>query len=59
MEYVLTAAEMKKCDETAIKEYGIASLVLMERAALETVNAVLEKYGDEIFVGVKIGRAHV
>ena len=55
MEYVLTAAEMKKCDETAIKEYGIASLVLMERAALETVNAVLEKYGDEIFVGVIAG----
>lgn len=55
MEYVLTAAEMKKCDETAIKEYGIASLVLMERAALETVNAVIAKYGKDICVGVIAG----
>ena len=55
MEYVLTAAEMKKCDETAIKEYGIGSLVLMERAALETANAVIRKYGKEIYVGVMAG----
>lgn len=55
MEYVLTAAEMKKCDETAIKEYGIASLVLMERAALETANAVIRKYGKDIYVGVMAG----
>lgn len=55
MEYVLTAAEMKKCDETAIKEYGIASLVLMERAALETANAVITKYGKDICVGVMAG----
>lgn len=55
MEYVLTAAEMKKCDETAIKEYGIGSLVLMERAALETANAVIRKYGKDIYVGVMAG----
>lgn len=55
MEYVLTSAEMKKYDETAIKEYGIESLVLMERAALETANAVIEKYGKEIYVGVIAG----
>ena len=55
MEYVLTAAEMKKYDETAIKEYGIESLVLMERAALETANAVVAKYGKEIYVGVVAG----
>ena len=55
MEYVLTAAEMKKYDETAIKEYGIESLVLMERAALETANAVIAKYGKEIYVGVVAG----
>lgn len=55
MEYVLTAAEMKKYDETAIKEYGIESLVLMERAALETANAVIEKYGKDIYVGVIAG----
>lgn len=34
MEYVLTAAEMKQCDEQTTTEYGIPSLVLMERAAL-------------------------
>lgn len=55
MEYVLTAAEMKKCDETAIREYGISSLVLMERAALETANAITDKYGTDIFVGVMAG----
>ncbi len=55
MEYVLTASEMKKCDESAIREYGIASLVLMERAALETANAVLAKYGTDIYVGVFAG----
>lgn len=55
MEYVLTATEMKKCDETTIKEYGIESLVLMERAAFETANAVIAKYGKEIYVGVVAG----
>lgn len=39
MEYVLTAAEMKAFDNMAIHEYGIGSLVLMERAALQTVKA--------------------
>lgn len=55
MEYVLTAAEMKRCDETAIKEYLINSLVLMERAALETVNAVISRYGKDIYVGIIAG----
>ena len=32
MEYVLTSAEMKACDQKAIEEYGIGALVLMERA---------------------------
>ena len=31
MEYVLTAAEMKQCDEQTTTEYGIPSLVLMEQ----------------------------
>lgn len=55
MEYVLTAAEMKKCDEAAIKEYGIESLVLMERAALQTARAIIERYGTDIYVGVMAG----
>lgn len=55
MEYILTAAEMKKCDETASLTYGIPSLVLMERAALETVRVILDKYGSDIYVGVVAG----
>ena len=55
MEYILTAAEMKKCDEAASLTYGIPSLVLMERAALETVRVILDKYGSDIYVGVVAG----
>lgn len=55
MEYILTAAEMKKCDETASLTYGIPSLVLMERAALETVRIILDRYGNDIYVGVVAG----
>lgn len=55
MEYVLTASEMKKCDETAINEYGIESLVLMERAAYETAKAIIDKYGKNIYTGIMAG----
>lgn len=55
MEYVLTAAEMKQCDEAAINEYGIGSLVLMERAALQTAHVIMSKYGTDIYVGVMAG----
>ena len=40
MEHILTAAEMKKCDENTSKKFGIDSLVLMERAALETARII-------------------
>lgn len=43
MEYVLTSAEMKDADRAAINDYGIESLVLMERAALQAVRVVEEK----------------
>ena len=72
MEYVLTSAEMKASDKVATEEYGIESLVLMERAALQTVGVILDRYGRDIYVGVmagsgnpitaivaEIGRAHV
>lgn len=55
MEYVLTAAEMKKYDEAAINEYGIPSLVLMERAALQTADVITGRYGTDICVGVMAG----
>ncbi|MDE7478255.1 MAG: NAD(P)H-hydrate epimerase, partial [Lachnospiraceae bacterium] len=55
MEYVLTSAEMKACDRAAIDEYGIESLVLMERAALQTVQVILDRYGSDIYVGIMAG----
>ncbi len=44
MEYVLTSAEMKASDKAAIETYGISSLVLMERAALQTVKVIIERF---------------
>lgn len=55
MDYVLSASEMKKCDETASKEYGIAPLVLMERAALECARFIISRYGKESYVGIMAG----
>ncbi len=55
MEYILTAEEMKKCDEATSLTYGIPSLVLMERAALETVRVILDRYGSDIYVGIVAG----
>ena len=55
MEYVLTSAEMKASDTAAIEEYGIGALVLMERAALQTVSVILDRYGTDIYVGVMAG----
>ncbi len=39
-EYLLLPAQMKEADENTIKNAGIASAVLMERAALSTADAV-------------------
>ncbi len=55
MEYVLTAAEMKQCDEQTTTEYGIPSLVLMERVALETARIITGRYGTDISVGIVAG----
>ena len=55
MEYVLTSAEMKASDKAAIETYGISSLVLMERAALQTVKVIIERFGAEVYVGVMTG----
>lgn len=43
MDYIVTSDEMKRCDQYIIKEIGMPSMVLMERAALVTV--------DELMVG--------
>lgn len=55
MEYVLTSAQMKQCDERTTAEYGIPSLVLMERAALETARVIISRYGTDISVGIAAG----
>lgn len=55
MEYVLTSSEMKGCDRAAIEKYGIGAPVLMERAALRTVSAIISRYGRDIRVGVVAG----
>ena len=41
MEYILTADEMKNCDEYTIKHFHVPSAVLMERAALKCVAAIM------------------
>lgn len=52
---MLTSAEMKASDKAAIEEYGIGSMVLMERAALQTVQIILDRYGTDSYVGVMAG----
>lgn len=46
MKYILTAAQMKESDRRMIEDIGIPSLVLMERAALQCVNAMKEEKVD-------------
>lgn len=55
MERILTSAEMKKCDKDTSHIYGIDSMILMERAALETVKIIVERYGTDISVGIVAG----
>ena len=58
MKDLLNAAEMKAVDQRSIEEYGIPSLVLMERAALEArVEAIMKKIPelDEKINGVAEG----
>lgn len=50
MKYILNAAQMKQADQRMIQEMGIPSMVLMERAALQTVMTMEEK-------GVSLSRA--
>ena len=46
MDYLLTAQEMKKADTAMSEQFGMHSLVLMERAALSAFQIILEKYPD-------------
>ncbi len=44
MEYLVSAEEMRRADHCVIEEYGVPSLVLMERAALASVE-LMEREG--------------
>ena len=46
MEYIVTPEEMKCADEITIQEYGIKSSVLMERAALQTMEVLKQEAFD-------------
>lgn len=46
MKYILNASQMKATDQHMINEVGIPSMVLMERAALQTVRIMKEKKVD-------------
>ena len=46
-QYVVTASEMKRYDTNTIEKYHMPSLLLMERAALVTVEELQHAYGDK------------
>jgi len=54
-ERIVTGAEMKRLDERTIKEHGVPSLVLMERAALASVEVLHEEGFDLNYVDVFCG----
>lgn len=43
MEYIVSAEEMRRCDTNTIEKFHVPAVVLMERAALGTVEVILEK----------------
>ncbi|MBO5207867.1 MAG: NAD(P)H-hydrate dehydratase [Lachnospiraceae bacterium] len=49
MEYLVSQAEMKQYDKNTIEYYKVPSVVLMERAALVTVEAIRKEKGDGNF----------
>lgn len=46
MKYILNASQMKQADQRMIHQIGIPSMVLMERAALQTILAMKESNTD-------------
>ena len=43
---ILTAAEMREVDRLTTEKYGVPGLVLMERAAAQTIEAAEKKFGS-------------
>ena len=46
---IYSAKEMAEADRIAIEEYGINGLVLMENAGVQTVNAMEDRYGQDLY----------
>ena len=46
MEYLVSAEEMRRADRSVIQDYGVPSLVLMERAALSCVELMKKESFD-------------
>ena len=44
MKYILNSREMKQCDENTMRRRGMLSAVLMERAALATMQEIVNRY---------------
>lgn len=44
MKYILNSHEMKQCDENTMQRRGMLSAVLMERAALATVQEIINRF---------------
>ena len=47
MEFVVSSSEMKKCDQYTIRNIGIPSLVLMERAAMSVMQEI-ERHAPDL-----------
>lgn len=55
MIYLLNGQEMKACDQRTIEYYQVPSMVLMERAALAVVDAIIESGYDLSCIGIVCG----
>lgn len=55
MQYIVNAREMKRYDAETVSHFGIPSMVLMERAALVTVEEILNSGADLSNVAVFCG----
>lgn len=48
MKYILNSREMKQCDENTMWRRGMLSTVLMERAALATMQEIIKRYPNPV-----------
>ncbi|HZK00042.1 MAG TPA: NAD(P)H-hydrate dehydratase [Tissierellaceae bacterium] len=58
MEYLVTTSEMKRCDYNTINKIGMPSMVLVERAALATMEELYDKMFDLRRVLVVCGKGN-